>query len=579
MSISLLHFFERGKGFALSAVALVLAGASPAFAQVVVAPTTPQVGSSNPATAEPLVPRPHTKPCTVSLFQNQEFADYNAKTFTYSPPANCPGPWSKVVFTADFTVTSGRQYDRTAQFYLGHVNLYYGTTAEPRSALSPSWHVEKDVTDLTTLLKTAQTGEADLGNFVGVYNGVTYDGIIYANAALEFYPASFRDPAPSAPDVIVPLPDAAGGAATLSTGSSLYTQQVTLPTNTEKVYLDVIAQSQSNDEFWYTCVPNDVASQLESCGATGFRETEISIDGTPAGVAPVYPWIYTGGIDPYLWEPIPGIQTLNFKPYRVDLTPFAGILSDGKPHSVSAGVFNANSYFLFSGTLLAYTDPHSSKITGGILRNDLAASPDPKITEKLTTDSQGNVSGTVSVASSRKYTISGYINTPHGRITTTVEQALAFKSAQQFLINETTFSQQIAQTTTADSTSTTQEGFFSYQTEAHFSYPFALKYVYTVNADGSSAQNATSDQQLIESQAKYLNRLPLYAKSTKEDVSSQDTLNYNSSGIFTGSTGAAATAAYIGKDTVNGCYSRVITAANKVLTSVEDDHHCGKDHR
>ena len=37
------------------------------------------------------------------------------------------------------------------------------------------------------------------------------------------------------------------------------------------------------------CVPNDVASELESCGNTGFRETEISIDGIPAGFAPVYP--------------------------------------------------------------------------------------------------------------------------------------------------------------------------------------------------------------------------------------------------------------------------------------------------
>jgi len=26
------------------------------------------------------------------------------------------GPWAKVVFTADFTVTAGRQYDRTAAF-------------------------------------------------------------------------------------------------------------------------------------------------------------------------------------------------------------------------------------------------------------------------------------------------------------------------------------------------------------------------------------------------------------------------------------------------------------------------------
>ena len=45
----------------------------------------------------------------------------------------CPGPWAKVVFTADFTVTAGRQFDRTAAFYLGHASIFYGTTAEPRS--------------------------------------------------------------------------------------------------------------------------------------------------------------------------------------------------------------------------------------------------------------------------------------------------------------------------------------------------------------------------------------------------------------------------------------------------------------
>ena len=33
----------------------------------------------------------------------------------------------------------------------------------------------------------------------------------------------------------------------------------------------------------------DVAAELESCTNTAFREAEISIDGTSAGVAPVYP--------------------------------------------------------------------------------------------------------------------------------------------------------------------------------------------------------------------------------------------------------------------------------------------------
>jgi hypothetical protein len=107
-------------------------------AQVVFPPPTPQVGSSNTVSAAPPVPRPHTTPCTVQLFQNLEFADFNIKPFSYTPPPGCPGPWAKVVFTADFTVTAGRQFDRTAKFFLGGVNIYFGTTAEPRASLSPS---------------------------------------------------------------------------------------------------------------------------------------------------------------------------------------------------------------------------------------------------------------------------------------------------------------------------------------------------------------------------------------------------------------------------------------------------------
>jgi hypothetical protein len=37
----------------------------------------------------------------------------------------------------------------------------------------------------------------------------------------------------------------------------------------------VIAPSES-DEFWYLCVPNDQITNLESCGNTTFRETEIA---------------------------------------------------------------------------------------------------------------------------------------------------------------------------------------------------------------------------------------------------------------------------------------------------------------
>ncbi|MGB9146170.1 MAG: peptide-N4-asparagine amidase, partial [Acidobacteriaceae bacterium] len=336
------------------AIALLFVSAGTMHAQVVVVPSTPQVGSSNPATADPTVPRPSTKRCVVQLFQNMEFDNYTPQTYDYTPPASCPGPWAKVVFTADFTVTAGTQYDRSAAFYLGHANIYYGTTAEPRTALSPSWHVERDVTDLSAIFKSAQTGEANLGNFVGVYDGVDYNGIIYANAALEFYPADFRNPAPPVPDIVIPVNGTGGDAGTLNTGSDQITQTLNLPENVESVYLDVITQNQIGDEFWYFCVPNNETGPLESCGNTAFREGEVSIDGNPAGVAPVYPWIFTGGIDPFLWEPITGVQTLEFVPYRVNLTPFAGVLGDGDTHTVAVSVYNANGYFLATANLLVY---------------------------------------------------------------------------------------------------------------------------------------------------------------------------------------------------------------------------------
>src|SRR5579862_6342091 len=213
------------------AAGLSIASATAALAQVVVVPSSPQIGSSNPITAEPLVARPHTTPCVVPLFNNLAFADFTPKVFDYTPPSACPGAWAKVVFTADFTVTAGRQFDRTAAFYLGHASIYYGTTAEPRAALSPSWHVERDVTDLAALFATAQTGEANIGNFVGVSGGVTYNGIIYANAALEFYPVPGGGHAPRTPDVVVPVNGAGGDAGTLNNGASQITQTLNLPTN------------------------------------------------------------------------------------------------------------------------------------------------------------------------------------------------------------------------------------------------------------------------------------------------------------------------------------------------------------
>jgi hypothetical protein len=559
----------------LSAAVLLPVSTAAVQGQVVLVPSAPQVGSSNPITAEPPVARPHTRPCVVQLFQNLEFADYTPKTYSYSPPQECPGPWSKVVFTADFTVTAGRQYDRTAAFYLGHANIFYGTTAEPRSTLSPSWHVERDVTDLSAIFKTARTGEANLGNYVGVYNGVDYNGIVYANAALEFYPASWRDAAPKTPDIVVPVEGSGGDAGTLNTTSDEITQALSLPTNVESVYLDVIAQSQSNDEFWYFCVPNDQTANLESCGDTAFRETEITIDGSPAGVAPVYPWIYTGGIDPYLWEPIPGVQTLDFKPYRVDLTPFAGVLGDGSTHTVGVSVYNADSYFLATANLLAFTDHGSKKVSGGLLKNTLSAAPTPVIKKNIEVDPTGTIfTGNVLVTSKRTFSIGGYVNTSHGRVETTVNQSVEFSSNQTFDVSPTTDIQNAQQLTTVNSETTTRDGWLENTSRNQFTYPLTVDYSFVMNPDGSYTQTTKADQQDIVNHAESLNGFWAYASQLDNEVNAADTLNWDSSGNFLGPSGSKTWQTYTQKDTRGQCYRRTLTATAETLTSVKNGQEC-----
>jgi hypothetical protein len=543
-----------------------------ASAQVVTIDSKPVVGSSNPATAEPPVTRPTSVPCTVTLFNNQTFNDYSAKPISYAPPTSCRGHWAKVVLTVDFTVTAGRQFDRTASLYLGNANIFYGTTAEPRATLSPSWHVERDVTDLSALLMSPQTGQAIVYNIVDS----TYTGVIYGTAKLQFYPADFRNPPAVVPDVVIPV-SGVNSPFELDTTSSQLVTSVVAPRNTVKAYLDVIAQSQSSDEFWYLCVPNDVAGKLESCPGTAFRETEVTIDGQPAGVAPVYPWIYTGGIDPYLWEPIVGVQTLNFKPYRVDLTPFAGVLSDGAPHTVGVSVYNASSYFLATANLLLYTDPFRAQTGGGLIENTLRAAPLPQVVESLTTDSSGNTTGTVVVDSARTFTVKGYVNTALGRVETTVDQNVHFNSAQTFNVGANEI-QNAVQTSTVSSKTTSQLGFLKETTDKQISFPLTLNYAYTVNSDGTAAQVVTSDQKDIESETKSINGLPIFGSSLNEQVHSTDTLNFNAGGALVSATPSSASATYKATDTTGKCFSRTVTSVARAVTAVDDGAGCLAKH-
>jgi hypothetical protein len=518
---------------------LLLAGiilcAITSYSQVIPAPGL-QIGSANTATADPTVPRPDTTPCTVTLFSNIPFADFSSKFFTFTPPSACPGPWEKVVLEADFSIEAGRQFDRTANIWVGGTNVYFGTTSEPSRTVARSWHIERDLTDYSALFNNSQNGRVDLGNLVNS----TFTSTLFGTAQLQFYPLSRHGQAPDTADMVLPLSGSnTGGTVFLSNTANALSANFNLPTNVERAYLDVIAQSQAGDEFWYTCVPNDVANELQSCGATGFRETEVTIDGQPAGVVPVYPWIYTGGIDPLLWRPIPGVQTLNFVPYRVDLTPFAGLLSNGKPHTVSVNVFNANSGFSTTATLLVFQDHGATQVTGAVTKNTLAAAPTPTVTENLTTDAGGNISGNVAVTSNRSFRLEGFVRTSHGRVDTSVEQNIRFSNSQDFNISGLVFIQNITQKTSISSLTNTrgrnQNGKTSFQT---FEWPLTVDINFTVNADGSGGLQTTTIKQTFNN-----NQLiqggdgPDFFSTVSNTVAPTDTLLFDANFNITGGQG------------------------------------------
>ncbi|RDS81472.1 peptide-N4-asparagine amidase [Dyella psychrodurans] len=531
------------------------------------------VGSTNVTVADPTVPRPPGQPCVVQLFSNDTFNDYSPRPFSYTPPAGCGTKWAKVVLEGDFSVTAGIQYDRTATIFLAGVNLYFGTTQEPDPTEAQSWHVERDLTDYTALFRNAGQGQVFIGNIVNS----TYTGVIHGSARLLFYPASAVAPAAKVPDAVYPLgSDPVGSTVALNNSSSQLAATLTLPQNVERAYLDVFTQSQSNDEFWYTCVPNQYAAETQECGGGNFREAEISIDGQPAGVAPVYPWIYTGGIDLFMWEPTPGVQTLNFMPYRVDLTPFAGLLSNGSPHQIALSVQGANSYFSATASLLVYQDAHASQVTGALVRNTLVNQPpNPTIGSTLSQDSSGNVTGDITTDLSRHFIIEGYVNTSHGRVDTKVDQTVSFADTQGFNITSSTYGQTSDQLTKVDGVSrSTVNGFLSGQFDEHYRYPLHVDVGETFETSGDISILTTVRQGYEQKTSLGLDGLTLYSAEVRNHVNAGDTLVLNSSFQIASHSGQYNTQDFAFHDSLGGCYRSSVTTTNDTVTAYSSGKGC-----
>ncbi len=550
----------------LSAIGLLTLGTNAAQAQS----NNRQIGTPYTVTADPLVPRPHSKPCVVPLFTDYRFAFHSdrVQSFQFTPPANCPGPWQKIVFEIDFSENAGLQYDRSAMLFIGNTNVYFGTTPEPDLNVADTWHIERDVTDYSALLETPQPGVIILDNCTT--DCPPRNGVFTVSADLQFYPHHGQGPLPRRPDVVLPL-----GLGYLSSPTDHLTAIFSLPKNIEEAYLDVIAQSQSTDEQWFACFPDDLSGIDETygCGHTAFRETEITVDGQLAGIAPVSPWIYTGFL-PGEWRPIPAVQTLDFIPYRVNLTPFAGLLSDGTPHTLAVSVFNQNSFFTVAASLLLYLDDQSTQVTGAVTQNTLT-NPSPVTTEDI--QGTSTVTGTFGVSARRSFTIAGYVNTSHGQVTTSISQQQNFFSQQTINFDMVAFTfldQKTSFDTSVVSSTTVSDDHGRTVTQEKFSFPMTVGLSYPLQ-NLSSATTTTRQSYQVNKLVSRNGVMSDYTAVTNS-VSATDVSPASSSQQYTFVEGAAGGKLNLEqwggrpdpKDWKHPSYSCKIASANGVLTSV-----------
>jgi Peptide N-acetyl-beta-D-glucosaminyl asparaginase amidase A len=389
--------------------------------------------TADPVSLDAPVRVPRTRPTVVTVADNAQFGNAPAP---YAHTVSLPrGNWSTVV--VDITGTEkGRQYDRLAEVYDGATQIFLGVTPEPTPA-GITWHVRKDITGYLPILSGTRTFSSYVDNYLSTID----TGVPALTVRLYFYPAGdgfgaahvtgTADPSlagdaidqagpaaspadPGVPNDIVTLlpPGDTSDFNTINAGSSL-SSTVTLPDDIRSASLDLYAVGQSTDEFWWGLTP-------------AFREIEVSVDGKPAGVAWPDALVYTGGVNPLIWRPLTGVDTLDIPSYRLDLTPFAGLLSSGGAHTITLSVAGNAGYWLAGGALLLSAG--GPAVTGSVTTDTLSF-PTPSTVSG--SDALGSASTVASTESaSAAYRIAGTVTQRGMTWTDTLSQSLQFANDQ-----------------------------------------------------------------------------------------------------------------------------------------------------
>ena len=363
----------------------------------------------DPRTAYPSPVPEGMQACTVEVLRHG-FTNFDPAKARIDATKQCPGPWHKVVLRLDGTV-KGRQYDRIGNFEVGGVTIFRTSSPEP-SRDGIEWRVEKDVTAYAPLFAQAQDAEMHLGNVVNE----TYTGIFDVKLSLLFFHADDNHPAAQTADQVLPLDKLReDGADTIG--------NIAIPANSERLLAEIYATGSGGgcEEFWYYAVPLDGYWCHNPQGP--YREVQVLLDGKIAGIAAPYPHIYTGGwSNPLLWYTIPAPRTFDIHPIRYDLTPFIGLLNDGKPHEVRLhvdGVPEGREGWKLLPNLQVWRDEGVARTKAKLLDYDAGlASHDIRLDAAVESDQSLHFLG------ARRFSARGEVRGSKGKVETTVERTL-----------------------------------------------------------------------------------------------------------------------------------------------------------
>lgn len=296
--------------------------------------------------------------------------NWTDKEGTYSPPKNCS--FTTAIFNMSIT-SIGINYDRLGLLFLGDIEVWRTTTAMPvRTGIY--YNFQKDVTAFDTLLRSEQKVIMQLDNI--------YDSVFTGNYNVTITALYYNDhDTPTPADTILPISaqlSSQNRSSVLSLPDGNATISFTLPRNVERAVVSILASGNGAEEFWYTNVPTEYDDTFNNTAIYGYspwREVQLLIDGELAGVGWPFPIVFTGGISPGLWVPIVGIDTYDLPSFEIDISPWLGLLCDGKSHTFALKVVGYDSVttlgtvgsnWWITGSIFLWVDSDGNQTTGTV---------------------------------------------------------------------------------------------------------------------------------------------------------------------------------------------------------------------